>query len=866
MDRRVLCCAIAAALLGALGASPAPAQDGSGSPDRLRAFSIVPPGQEGDVTVDELGTGDPGPDYDDQREMYASLVDDRDVTEAELNGLEYFHSMQFGTEEVRRGPYAPGGSTSSSVVRDDFGIPHIEADSLRAAAFALGYVSAEDRMWQMDVFRHAARGTLSELVGPGENDEFFRMDVQTRREGYTGREISRMLNRLDDRFEAAGRAVQRGVRAYADGVNAHIQELKTTRADELPVEYGATGNPPPANPEPWEPADTLFLAVLQLRVFGETAGGELENAALYSHLRSRLGTKLGARVYNDFLRRNDPRSPTSIPASQGRFPSQALGPVDPASVAIPDHAARIAAGRARAEALRSRILESWGFRSPASNALLVSARESATGNPLQIGAPQVGYAVPSFFMDVDVHAPGVDFRGPAVPGASALIPLGRGPDYAWSLTTGYSDAVDTRAELLCDPGPGRVARSSNHYVFRGRCRPMSAREETFIVKPTPTAPGAPRVERRTFYRTVHGPVSRRGTVDGRPVAFVTQRFFWKKEIDSLPPFYRWNTKVGSVEDFRAAARMFTMSFNALYADARDIGYFHVGHYPIRPRGVSPSLPTWGTGRWEWRGRLPFGRHPQVVNPRSDWVANWNNKPARGWDNMDGIKWGPIHRVSLLQDGMRALLGGPGKARLSDLVDVIRSAATRDARGVYLGGDMAGRTLRAARDGSRQRAASLVRAWVRRGAHRTNRDRGEHTDQGAAVAIFDRWYRALVHEVFDDELGRNGYELVPAEVAGNSFWFDYSSYLENVLHRRSRARLARNYCDDVGTRRRESCRRAIVASLGTALDELSGEQGRRMSAWRARAWWINFSEFGAGSVDRIPWQNRGTHNHVVEVLG
>jgi acyl-homoserine lactone acylase PvdQ len=392
--------------------------------------------------------------------------------------------------------------------------------------------------------------------------------------------------------------------------------------------------------------------------------------------------------------------------------------------------------------------------------------------------------------------------------------------------------------------------------------PMEERTETFIVKPPPTDPGPPAIEERTFYRTRHGPVFARGRVDGHPVAFVKQRFFWKKEIDSVPQFLRWNTQVDSVEDFRDAAADFTMSFNAFYADGTDIGYFHVGRYPRRARGVHPALPVWGTGTWEWKGRFSFSRHPQVTNPRRGWVVNWNNKPARSWDNYDGIKWGSIHRVQLLADEMRSELAQDGSFTPSDIVDVIRVAATQDVRGLYLGPSM----LEAARNRSRPRleaALDLVREWIEAGAHRRNRDGDENMDAGS-VAIFDRWYLATVHNVFDDELGERRYGLVPAPVLGSSMWFDFSSYLERLIVNAERG-MARNYCDDRTTDRSETCRGIIVKSLREAIAELTTEQGSDPGSWTAPAEWIEFQEFGAGSAERIPWQNRGTHNHVVEIL-
>ena len=839
-------------------------------PDTMVAYSIAPPGQEGDVTPDEAASGDFGPHYSDQRDMYAALINDSDVTNAELG--DYFHSMQFAPQGEIEDTYEPADGVT--VYRDSFGIPHIYAENFAAASFALGYVTAEDRLWESDVFRHAARGTLSEFIGP----DYLEMDIATRREGYTEEEIQKIYDDFDDKFGAPGTQVQEGLQAYADGFNAHVDELMTN-PQNCPAEYQALGNPcPEPHPAEWTPTDTLILAVLQLRVFGETAGGELQNAALYKHLTDKLGAKLGAKVFEDLLRRNDPRSPTSVPAAEGRFPSQDLGRTKPASFAIPDNAIELAQESAAVEAERERILASMGFKKPASNALLVTAKESKTGNPLEWGAPQVGYATPSFFMEIDVHVPteGVHFRGPAVPGLSALIPLGRGADYAWSLTTGYSDAVDTRAELLCDPAGGEVTEESNGYMFKGECKEMESRTETFIVKPSAASTGPPDVHEETVYRTLHGPVFARTQVGGKPVALVKERFFWMKELDSVPQFLRWNTKVQDIGDFKAAASKFTMSFNVLYADHKDVGYFHIGYYPKRPKGVHPALPTWGTGKWEWRGRIPFKLHPQVINPKQGWVANWNNKPAVGWDNYDGIKWGPINRVALLQRQMRKVTRGPKKAVLSDLVDVARIAATQDARGVFLGPKM----LRMASGGpeSLDQAIDIVREWVKAGAHRLNRDwdgdmnedgepdGDEKEDNGPPAVIFDTWFELLVRTIFEDEIGSEGFELTPTPIAQRSQWHDFSSFVWNVFNSKARRALARNYCDNIGTTDvRESCGSLVISSLEAVLAAISSEQGADPAEWTTDAWFNVFSELGLGSARRMAWQNRGTHNHIVEIL-
>lgn len=308
-----------------------------------------------------------------------------------------------------------------------------------------------------------------------------------------------------------------------------------------------------------------------------------------------------------------------------------------------------------------------------------------------------------------------------------------------------------------------------------------------------------------------------------------------------------------------------MSFNTFYADSQHIAYFHVGRYPVRTKGVHPALPSWGTGKWEWKGRFPFSKHPQTIDPEQGWVSNWNNKPAAGWAAYDGAKWGAIHRVHLLARQMKSLLKGNAKAELSDLVDVIRTAATQDARGVFLGKRMITLAKKTAGIGEAEQAAlNLVKAWINDGSHRANHDRDEFMDDSAGTVIFDVWYDKLVDEVFADELGPDGGK-VPAPTFDHDMWFDFSSYLKNVFSRKGRKKLARNYCDKLGTKGKETCSQAAFSALLSALTQLRTDQGNDMAQWKADAEWIEFQELGAGSAEHIPWQNRGTHNHVVEIL-
>ncbi len=327
----ILCLLMVAGLLPVAQAQEGPPE----VPDLIRGFIVMPPGQSGTVTAADFASGEFGPHFDDQLEMYASLVLDDDVTEEELPT--YFRTMQFSPGEEVESSYSPVDGVT--VHRDSFGVPHIYANSVNSASFAAGYVTAEDRLFQMDIFRHAARGELAGFAGPGANDSLLQADIDTRREGYTEEEIQKLFDDLDDKFGETGVSLQEGLQAYSDGVNARIDEVMFD-PEARPFEYEGTGNFPPGSPEPWSPLDTLFIAVLQLRVFGETAGGELRNAGFYAYLTSKLGTEKGRKLYDELLFQNDSRSATSVARKDANFHTQDPGRVNWNSVAIPGQRGR----------------------------------------------------------------------------------------------------------------------------------------------------------------------------------------------------------------------------------------------------------------------------------------------------------------------------------------------------------------------------------------------------------------------------------------------------------------------------------------------------------------------------------------------
>lgn len=819
---------LVSALMTGAGAQPPDIRD------EMRGFAILPPGNGGGFEHNS-----------DQRAMYGALADDDDITEAELS--DYFHDFSFTPADIKD-EYQPPGRTDVTIFRDGFNIPHVFAGSDEGAAYALGYATAEDRLWHADVLRHAGLGRLSELLGDG----FVTFDKTARRDGYTERQLRKILARFENLGEL-GTLFQESLAAYAAGMNARIDEVQSGAATK-PIEYFG------GDVEQWRQIDSLAAAIVQIRNFGGSGGREIENAAALRTLQGRLGKAQGRAVFNDIHYRNDPFAYPSVPESVGLFPSPELGPVNPRAVAIPDKPGKVADKIAAGRRATTRTLDRLGIRAPASNFVSIAGSKSETGAPLQWGGPQVGYNIPPPFMEIAVHSPSLSVRGMTLPGIALFPAIGRGPSHAWSITTGTGDVVDTFVEKLCHPRKRPVPKRSKFYRHKGKCKKMKRRIEDFNVKG-----GAPFAKK--MFRSAHGPVVAWARLNGKPVAVSQQRSYWMKEGDFIAALLAANVS-SSVEEFRDAIKMAPMSFNITYADAENVGYFHVGRYPVRAQGVDPKLPVWGKGRWDWKGFVAADDLPQTIDPEQGFVANWNNKPSAGWDSSDHSNWGPTQRVRLLTDQLEARLDGGGKMTLADLVQVMATAATQDSNALRLWDRVAPSIV--ADPGIEQAALTALDTWVVDGAHRRDVNRDDITDSPVAVAVWDTMFEKMVRGVFGDEFGDTGWDPrlkiadSPPHNNGSSYFFDYSNYLWHLFAGETDG-YARNYCEELGGEPK-TCAEVIQEAFEEAVADLEADMGGDTSVWTWDADTIRFNPIGGAQVAPLPWQNRGTWNHLVELTG
>ncbi len=729
--------------------------------------NVLPPGTNGLVNPLQLVQYEASnsarpPHNDDQLAMYRDLLYGAPGLQA-ADIPKYFKDATFG---VRAGDLDASRTVSPrsdvTIVRDSsYGVPHVYGTTRGGVMFGAGYAAAQDRLFFIDVLRHLGRGQLSSFAGgaPGNRT----MDHQQLLIApYTEQELTDQANRLPQLYGGDGAQTLADATTYVAGINEYINEAKLDPT-KMPGEYAAIGRPQGA--DPWTLADVISTASLVGGIFGKGGGDQLSWGQILQSLHSRLGGAAGNGSWLDFRDPADPEAPTTVHTGAS-FPYLSR-PAHPAAdaVALPDQgsfkatvvgdaaggARSAGSGRSVAHGLLGDGGLAGAFPKAQSNALLVSGAHSASGHPLAVMGPQVGYFAPQILMEEDLHGPTIDANGAAFPGVNLYVELGHGRDYAWSATSAGQSIIDDFAVPLCNTDGSPATTTSTGYELRGQCVAMSiiSRTNTWVPNAADSTPAGS--ETFDVQRTPFGPVIGRATVGGHSVAYTQLRSTFNHEIDSALGFSDFNNpdRVHDAPSFQRAASRIGYTFNWLYADDKDTAYFNSGNNPVRDPRIDPLLPN--PSKYEWQGwdpsintatYTPFGQHPQVLN--QDYLTSWNNKQAPAYQSPDGF-YGTIYRSQLLDDRIQAGISGGRKMALPNLITAMEDAGTVDLRGdkdlpwILRVIDSAPVT-----DPRLSAALGARRSWMADGAHR--RDLGATGTYGHADAIrtMDAWWPLLVH--------------------------------------------------------------------------------------------------------------------------
>jgi acyl-homoserine lactone acylase PvdQ len=751
---------IAAAATFALTAAPASANDYAST-----ALNILPGGQYGSVPV-PAGA-------DTQAKMYDALTPlfDR-VTDTDLQ-------TDFKSEGFGVGPDGPARPESVprkgvTLLRDKYNVPHITGKTHDDVTWAMGWVAQEDRGLLLAQARYPGR--LAALDAP--NIDAFGLVIGLK--SYTPtKQVDRMIERLEVRAARKagkdGKALLHDVDVYVDGLNARRKAEHSTQ-------------------KPYTRVDVFAANALGGQIFGQGGGGEIDRAEFLSAERKRLGVAPAKVEFNDLSEFNDPDTPATM-SKTFRYAKIGSGKGN----------ATIDAGSVKRTGLSGLARAASAHPPWASNFLIVGRQRSATGHPLFVAGPQIGYTYPQLTLEADVKGPGYEARGATAPGWPGTILIGRGPDFAWSLTSAGSDLIDTFAETLC-------GGSRTKYLYKGKCRKMGRVDAGRIA-------GSGRV---VYNTTVHGPVVAYAKSNGKTIALSRKRASFGQDILWQLPFRDMTLgRVHSTSTFFKSIARSPFTFNVGYADDRDIAMFSAGKLPLRDPRVDPRLPTKGTGQYEWRGFLKPSKHPQQVNPPSGMLVNWNNKPAPGWSAADdNWAYGSTQRVKLLLAG----LAKTQSHTLATVTGAMNAAATQDLRNVVLTPTLTSLLARTPAPSARSaRMLALLQGWAASGSSRMDADLDGKMDAGAAPAIMDALYPRLFAAAMPVP---NLTPLIGANSGPQSGFSDGGVwYLDKDLRRLTGATFSapfqRRYC---GAGDAAACAQAVWGAFEAAGNDLQAAQG------------------------------------------
>ncbi len=821
--RRVVLGALASGLLLAMGAAPAGAfEDFSGG-----AFQILAPGAEGGFEEGRYAT--------DQGKLYDALTPKKGKVTQALIEKNYL-SEKFGvTGTPLRTETTP--RSGLEIIRDKHDIPHIYGTTRGAVMYGSGWVAAKDRGLLLQLGLGPAYAAV--LSVPGINPFGLLLQQRSFKPSAEAVAFVEAQKKSLEEKGPAGLQVIADLEEWVDGVNGYESTLKP--GEGLPTVHFS---------------DAIAGFAFISSIFGAGGGNEVQDSELLAKLQAKFGGEGGKQVFKDLRQVNDPEAPTTTSQS---FPydQEPTGPTPGALVVDPGTQSPAAVKAASALS---------ASRRKASNFLVVGSGDTASGHPLSVMGPQLGYYYPEIVMQADLHGPGIDAQGIVAP-ISPYVFIGRGKDFAWSLTSAGNENTQQFLEKLCNPGEPEapVTRESAGYVHNGECVPMHVFDAGLL-----GAQGAEPAHEVYFKETVHGPVSGTVLVNGEPFAIANDRADRGRDPAGEVAFSKLDSnEVHNPTEFFEVANELDTTFNMAYLDSKHIAYFSTGLLPVLAPGTDPSLPTLGTGEYDWKGFLPLAAHPHEIDPVSNTFLSWNNKPAPDWGAAsDQFSYGPIHRVQLFK-GFKA-----GMTEADD-ASIMNKAATQDLRAVMVWPTIEKvlNTPGPAPSALAKESANQIRLWVKSGASRFGKD----GPKKSAAAIMDAAWDPIGEAVLSPVLGEltsyfksvNGTNDQPSS-HGSSFdngWYGYvDKGLRQVLGESIMQPLSRGYC---GAGNLEACRNSLWAAIQGAAEKLQGEQGGGPKTWKAAKVRIEFQP-GILKKNGVPytmrWTNRSTFQQIIEFTG
>lgn len=745
-------------------------------------------------------------------------------------------------------------ATEVKIVRDQYGMPHIYADDTYRLFYGYGYVVAQDRLFQMEMARRSTQGQVAEVLG----STFVKFDKDIR-QNYWPDSIRAQIAALS----ADDKAILQG---YADGMNAWIDRVNGDPGKLLPKQFSTFG----FTPKRWEPFDVAMVFVGTMANRFSDATSEIDNLALLTALKDKYGDK-GMAVFNQLKWLVNPAAPTTIAPQESQYPvkfdlnttqTAALLPRYDISPPMLDRPAKGDDGGLLAltpAQNRKTIMAQFvhgganglaGYPTT-SNMWVLGKGKTQDAKAIMVNGPQFGWYAPAYTYGIGLHGAGYDVTG-NTPFAYPGLVFGHNGTISWGSTAGFGDDVDIFAEQLSDQKPGQ-------YLHNGEWIKMLSREEKIVVKD-----GQP--ETFTVYRTLHGNVIK--TDPATQTAYAKARAWDGKEVASLLAWTH-QMKAKNWQEWTQQAAKQALTINWYYADIDgNIGYVHGGAYPQRQPGHDPRLPVPGTGKWDWQGLLPFDLNPKVYNPKSGYIANWNNSPQQGYPASDlfAFLWGSADRVTEISQ----LIDKQPTFTYEQAWDLIRQTSRQDlTRRLFLPA-LQNATAQLPGDDPRQQLVKRLSDWD--GVNLLNEDGKTLQQPGSAIlnvwlsSMLKQTVAAAVPEPFNKWYSASGYETTQDGPTGSLNISVGAKVLYEALQGEKSA--IPQAVDLFGGKPQQE---VILAALQEAWQTLSQQYGNDITQWKTPAMALTFRAsnfFGVPqaapeeAVHQAEYQNRGTENDMI----
>ncbi|GAB3898037.1 penicillin acylase family protein [Spirosoma agri] len=464
-----------------------------------------------------------------------------------------------------------GAKAPVTVVFDDMAVPHVFAQNDYDVYFAQGYLTARDRLWQMEFQTHAASGRLAEIVG----ERALPLDRFNREIGMVygaERALKAMMS------DPTSKQI---VEAYTAGVNAWINKLKPA---DYPIEYKLLGYAP----EPWSPLKCALL----LKAMTSTLASGADDLQM-SNVRKKFGAAITNDLFPDYPDHEDPIIPTGT-----KWEFKPLPIPKSADSASTDNSLAL----------------NWPAHDPAigSNNWAVGAQKSATGYPILANDPHLTLSLPSIWYQIQLVSPTMNACGVSLPGSPGVI-IGFNKDIAWGVTNVGADVLDFYKIRFRDA-------TKQEYFHGGVWKPVRRRLEVIKVKGQ-----ADMID--TVYYTHHGPIvnqsGQKGFRANIPSGYAA-RWIAHEPTDELRCYYLLNRAKNYDDYVQSLAYYGAPAQNFVFADVhKDIAISPNGKFPLKWKEQGKFLLDGTNPAHDWQGWIPPSQNPRVKNPPRGFVSSAN---------------------------------------------------------------------------------------------------------------------------------------------------------------------------------------------------------------------------------------------------